>query len=98
MTYAKTPPKCRLIALVALAVHACTLPGAVAQPLDTIVTTASGTVVGNPRDASGILSYKGIPYATRASPTRHRPRAICAGRSPNRFNRGRARMGHGHAA
>ena len=34
-----------------------------ATPLDNTVTLASGKIAGNPRDASGVLSFKGIPYA-----------------------------------
>jgi para-nitrobenzyl esterase len=33
------------------------------QPLAASVLVTNGTVVGNDRDAAGILSYKGIPYA-----------------------------------
>ena len=34
-----------------------------ALPLDQHVSIASGRLVGNPADASGIVSFKGIPYA-----------------------------------
>jgi para-nitrobenzyl esterase len=32
-------------------------------PVTSIVTLTNGTVVGNDRDSSGVLSFKGIPYA-----------------------------------
>ena len=38
-------------------------PDQSAAPLDNHVTTASGSLVGNAADASGIVSFKGIPYA-----------------------------------
>ncbi|MDB5931316.1 MAG: hypothetical protein JWR60_3023 [Polaromonas sp.] len=33
------------------------------QPLTSTVAVANGTLVGNERDAAGILNFKGIPYA-----------------------------------
>lgn len=38
-------------------------PDRSATPLDNHVTIASGNLTGNPADASGIVSFKGIPYA-----------------------------------
>jgi para-nitrobenzyl esterase len=38
-------------------------PDTSSQPLDNHVSVASGSLSGNPADASGIVSFKGIPYA-----------------------------------
>jgi para-nitrobenzyl esterase len=38
-------------------------PDAAAQPLDNHVNIAAGSLSGNPADTSGIVSFKGVPYA-----------------------------------
>ena len=50
-------------AALALAMGICLAGCATVAPLDNVVILSSGTVSGNPRDASGIVSFKGIPYA-----------------------------------
>jgi para-nitrobenzyl esterase len=60
---------CRSVALslIALTLAACNgnnvTPDQSTTPLDNHVTIASGNLTGNPADASGIVSFKGIPYA-----------------------------------
>ena len=62
-------PHCgAVISLAAMALAACGGGGSSTldlsmTPLDNHVTIASGSLVGNPADASGIFSFQGIPYA-----------------------------------
>jgi para-nitrobenzyl esterase len=37
---------------------------ATSAPLSSTVSINTGTILGNPRDAKGVLSFKGIPYAS----------------------------------
>ncbi len=57
---------CSVLLLGALSLSACTQTTAT-TPVDGAVTenvlSAGGALLGNPRDASGVLSFKGIPYA-----------------------------------
>ena len=41
----------------------CFLAPVGAATLDAAMTLTRGSIAGNPRDASGVLSFKGIPYA-----------------------------------
>ncbi|WP_144109786.1 carboxylesterase/lipase family protein [Paraburkholderia sp. BCC1886] len=55
------------LALASVILSACSgngiTPDQSATPLDNHVTISSGSLVGNAADASGIVSFKGIPYA-----------------------------------
>ena len=44
-------------------VNGSAVPDLSATPLDNHVTITSGSLTGNPADASGVISFKGIPYA-----------------------------------
>ena len=48
-----------ILASVLLSILDFTIP----SPLGSTVTINSGQILGNPRDANGVLSFKGIPYA-----------------------------------
>jgi para-nitrobenzyl esterase len=49
--------------LVLATASASILNHAIAASISTIISIDTGTILGNPRDANGILSFKGIPYA-----------------------------------
>ena len=62
----KWPLACALVAC-ALVLAACGGGSEAVSPVSSTVLTTNGYIVGNERDASGILNFKGIPYA--AAPT-----------------------------
>lgn len=59
-------PGCIVACVTAMVVAGCggnTAPDPATLPLDQHVATRSGALTGNPADAAGIVSFKGIPYA-----------------------------------